>query len=90
MERLPLSARIGPPADQRHSPPDEEREGGDISETEMSRETCGQVSVTLPSSNTNPSGGMFIRTDSGVLQAIRSIKSPFAGFRSSRQFQLPP
>ncbi|XP_030452519.1 protein EMBRYONIC FLOWER 1 isoform X2 [Syzygium oleosum] len=37
--------------------------------TEMSQEKCGQVSVTPPSSNTNTSGGMFMRTDSGVMQA---------------------
>lgn len=34
---------------------------------EMSQEKCGQVSVTPPSGNTNPSGGLFMRTDSGVM-----------------------
>ncbi|XP_048133334.1 protein EMBRYONIC FLOWER 1 isoform X2 [Rhodamnia argentea] len=37
--------------------------------TEMSQENGGQVSVAPPSSNPNPSRGMFMRTDSGVMQA---------------------
>ncbi|KAF8035821.1 hypothetical protein BT93_C1751 [Corymbia citriodora subsp. variegata] len=37
--------------------------------TEMPQENCDQVSVAHPISNPNPSGGMFMRTDSGVMQA---------------------
>lgn len=37
--------------------------------TAMPQENCGQVSVTHPISNPNPSGGMFMRTDSRVMHS---------------------